>query len=417
MSRTIRQVFKVNGVPTDVVSAVLSDPTGTYGVKRTDTDEVVVADGTEMLRVDTGTYEYQFDDEVGVPYTAFVEFLYGSSTYFFESDFDARADVFIGSRMAVSYLNLKERVGHYLFGVRSDFTFDQLADIEDCIQDGLQRVYAAHDWSFFRPVVDVTTTAPYATGTVSVSAGVVTLTGGSFPSWAADGIFKVNSGYYSVASRDGNTQITLDSNSVTVAAGSDYQLARPEIPMQVEFEAIANDSDLTYYPSDSSFYPPVKQRGDQAIRKFEQSNPEFGRPVFYSVRTDMFDPTVGSRKVLAFYPTPDEEYTMRVPMLLRPVMLDSVNQYPIGGEILSQVILEACLAAAEHNFEEREHIHEKRYLEMIALAIRNDLERSAPTSLGPDAPKGERGKFGVFDYDYRLREQRIGRLTLNGNGL
>lgn len=102
-------------------------------------------------------------------------------------------------------------------------------------------------------------------------------------------------------------------------------------------------------------------------------------------------------------------------MILRPVLLDSTNIYAIGGEVLSQVMLEACLAAAEHNFEEREHVHEKRFMELIGMAIQADQERSSPTSLGPDV--GDRGRFGVTDYAYRLREQRIGTLTFNGDSL
>jgi len=417
MALTIRQVFTVNGIPTDVQSAVLSDPTGAYGIKRNDTEEVVVADGTAMVRVGVGTYEYEYsDDAVGVSYSAYVEFQHGSTSYYVESDFEGRGDVSSESRMAITYGKLKERVGHYLFGIRELFTVDQLLDIDDCIVDGLQRVYATHDWSFFRPVVDVTTTAPYATGTIAVSSGVVTLTGGSFPSWAEDGVLHINGTSYPVATRTSGTVVTISTTSLTVAAGASYQLGRPEIPMPVEFDAVANDSELAYYPDDIACYPSVMQRGDQAIRKLEQESRTFDRPMCYSVRTDRFDPAVGSRKVLAFYPVPDKAYVMRVPMVLRPVMLTTANQQPVGGEVLSQVITEACLASAEHNFEEREHIHEKRFLEMIALAVRNDLERSSPTSLGPDAPR-DRGNVGRFGYDYRTREQRIGRLTLNGSDI
>lgn len=317
----------------------------------------------------------------------------------------------------VSYTTLLERVGHYLFGIRTGFSVDQTSDITDCMNDAMRRVYAAHAWSFLRPVKDVTTTAPYATGTITIAAGVVTLTGGTFPSWAAAGVIKVSDDYYSVASRDSNTQITLDDTSVTVASAASYELARPEIPLEDEFDAVAGDSDLTYYPSPDYWYPPVKWLHDATIRQLEGNNPEFDRPVFYSVRTVEFDPTIGSRKVLALYPTPDEAYTLRVPMILRPLLLDATNLYPIGGEVLSQVILEACLAAAEHNFEEREHVHEKRFQELIGLAIRDDQERSSPTSLGPDAPRGESGRFGMTDYAYRLREQRIGGLTLDGSSL
>jgi hypothetical protein len=75
------------------------------------------------------------------------------------------------------------------------------------------------------------------------------------------------------------------------------------------------------------------------------------------------------------------------------------------------------LAAAEHNFEEREHVHEKRFMELIGLAIRDDQERSSPTSLGPDAPRDENFQFSTEDYACRLREQRIGALTFGGDTL
>lgn len=316
-----------------------------------------------------------------------------------------------------NYAYLQHRVGKYLFGIRSGFSGEQQNEINDCVHDGLNRVYAAHAWSFLRPVADVSTTAPYTTGTITIASGVVTLTGGTFPSWAAAGVLQVNNQYYSVASRDIDTQITLDATSVTVAAASSYQLARPEIPLGAAFEAVANDSDLMYYPSPDYWYPPVRWRHDSTIRQLEGNDPKFDRPVFYSVRAVTFDPTVGSRKVLVLYPTPDQVYTLRVPMVLRPLLVDEVNLYAIGGEMLSQLILEACLAAAEHNFEEREHVHENRYRELIGLAIRDDQDRSSPTSLGPDAPRGESSRYSVVDYAYRLREQRIGQLTLGGDNL
>ena len=315
---------------------------------------------------------------------------------------------------AANYAMLLSRVGHYLFGIRSGYSEDQRNDIHDCVHDGLRRVYAAHDWSFLHPVTDVTTTAPYATGTITIASGVVTLSGGTFPSWAADGVLQVSNRYYSVASRDSTTQITLDTTSVTIATASSYQLARPQIPMDEAFDTVTNDSDLTYYPSPDCWYPPVKWRHDATIRQLEGNNPEFDRPMFYSVRTTRFDPTIGSRKVLALYPAPDQAYTLRVPMLLRPVLVDEVNLYAIGGEMLSQVILEACLASAEHNYEEREAVHEKRFLELIGMAIRDDQDRTSPTSLGPDAPRGEGSRFGMDDYAYRLREQRIGSVSIGG---
>jgi hypothetical protein len=412
-TRIIQKTWLVEGVLTNVTTAKMSDPTGTYGVKRNDTDAVVVVDGTNMTNSDTGVYEYSFEDVQDVSYTAYVEFVYDESTFHFEIDLPARAETGV---MVASYSSLLEIVGKKMFGIRTGFSSDQTDDIEDCIKFGLRTVYSAHDWSFFRPVEDISTTAPYTTGTVTIVAGVVTLVTGTWPTWAATGILKVSNSYYSVASRDSNSQITLDDTSVAAAALSTYSLARPEVPLDDDFEAVANDSDLTYYPDQNDLYPPVRMRHDKAIRTAQQNNPYFDRPVLYSVRTVEFDPTVGSRKRLAFYPTPDAAYVLRVPMILRPTMVDVTNQYPVGGETLSQLITEACLAEAERLLDNREDIHTKRFWEMLPLAIKADQEKSSPTSLGPDCPRGE-GYYSGVDDSYWARSARIGDLTLDGDTL
>lgn len=311
--------------------------------------------------------------------------------------------------MTISYTDLVERVGRFLFGQRTGLSDSETDDINDCIRDGLRRVYAAHDWSFFKPIEDITTTAPYTTGTVEVVDGVVTLTTGTFPSWAAEGTLKVSNDYYSVATRDSDSQITLDDTTVDVDAGTTFELGRPEIPLDASFEAVSGDSDLTYYPDQNELYPPVRMRHDATIRTWQQDDPYFDRPMYYSVRTVEFDPTTGSRKRLAFYPAPDDAYVMRVPMILRPTMIDATNLYPVGGETLAAVIQEACLAAAEHNLDDNEAIHEKQFLELIPLAIRADQEKSSPTTLGPDSPRSEQS--GVSDY--WVRSARIGTVSLD----
>lgn len=413
--RTITSQFDIGGVLTNADSALLSDPTGTFGIKRNDTGATVVADGTALTNPSTGVYQYTFTALDGVAYTAFFEFVYDGDTVWDELDIPASSSA--GS-MTCSYSSLLSRVGHELFGIRSGFTSDQETDILQCINDGLQYVYTAHDWSFFRPIREVTTTAPYATGTVTVAAGVVTLVGGTWPSWAAVGVLKISDDYYDVDTRDSNSQLTLEDTSVTVASASAFELGRPEYDLPSTFEAISGDSDLHYEPGQADFYPPVHQRHDSSIRRLQQNNPYYDRPVCYSVRTVEFDPTVGSRKRLTFYPIPDAAYVLKVPMILRPTMIDSTNIYPVGGETLSQVILEACLASVEMDFYEKtDGRHTKRFYEMLPAAIAADQEKSAPTSLGPDRPRGEGYHFGVYDQDEYARAARLGTLTLDGDSL
>jgi len=81
---SIKLIFRItiDDVLTDVTSAVLSDPTSTYGVKRNDTDAVVAADGTAMTNESVGLYSYTFTaPEPELTYTYWVEWVYNGSTY------------------------------------------------------------------------------------------------------------------------------------------------------------------------------------------------------------------------------------------------------------------------------------------------------------------------------------------------
>jgi hypothetical protein len=306
-----------------------------------------------------------------------------------------------------SYFSLLERVGDYLYGIRSGYTADQTADIEDCIKDGLRDVYAAHRWSFFRPVKTITTTAPYSTGTITIANGVVTLSvDGTFPSWAAVGVLKIDDEYYDVDTLDGDNQITLEDTSVTEADASSYELGRPEYDLDSSVEAI--DWVRFYYEAgQSECYPPIEQRHDGEILHRRQNNPYHDRPLFFGIRTVEFDPTVGSRRRLTLYPTPDAAYVLKARMKLRTTMTDETNLYPVGAESLSQVITEACLAAAERNFDEQESIHTKRFQELLPLAIAADLEMTSPTTLGSDDPREEGD-------DLISRSVRMGDVSIDG---
>lgn len=70
----------------------------------------------------------------------------------------------------------------------------------------------------------------YSTGTVAVSSGVVTLTGGSFPEFGTNAVysrrFYLGSNFYDVASRDpSGLQLTLVDTSVNAPPGTSYKFA------------------------------------------------------------------------------------------------------------------------------------------------------------------------------------------------
>ncbi len=394
-SKIIRFEFRVADVLTNVTSAVLADPASpsTYGVKRDDTDDTVIAANVSMGGpVSTGVYSYTFDDPAGYtgPYTAWIKVVYSGATYHFERNIPATASVSIGG-MTVSYTELKERVGRGVFGIRTGFSDAQLDDINDCIREGLHSVYTAHRWSFFRPLTTITTSAPFTTGTVTVSSGVVTFTD-AIPSWAASGVLTFDDGTYQVASRDSGTQVTLEDTSVDADALTTFSLDRPEYDLPTDFDSFDTPM-LTYEPEKSLGYPPIKIVHESLIRHRRQVNEYTDRPVLAAVRTVEFDSTVGSRRRIVFYPTPDAAYVLTGRMRLRPTMLDDSNPYPVGAEALADVITEACLAAGERHLDDGEGVHSKRFEQILPLAIRVDQDAASPNHLGPDRGGEERAQW------------------------
>lgn len=84
MSLTFTWSIKVNGVLTAADSApTLSDSAAVYGIKRLDTDAVVVAAGTALTNASTGTYSYTIASPVtGVTYRAALKAIVSGKTIY-----------------------------------------------------------------------------------------------------------------------------------------------------------------------------------------------------------------------------------------------------------------------------------------------------------------------------------------------
>ena len=111
-----------------------------------------------------------------------------------------------------------------------------------------------------------------STGTVTVAAGVVTLSGGTFPSWlngnATDGELTVSGTNYTVASYQSSSQITLDDTSLTVASASAYSVQRVKYAAPDDFGGL--DGVFTY-PSSTSGASDVTNVNEAQIRSIRQS--------------------------------------------------------------------------------------------------------------------------------------------------
>lgn len=99
-----------------------------------------------------------------------------------------------------------------------------------------------HSWNYFRSAVTIPLTGDYETGTIEINATTrqVTLTGGTWPTWAPYAVLRVDQVDYEVESRQSDSVITLTANSCptdNVAAGETYTLNRYAYPLPADFEA------------------------------------------------------------------------------------------------------------------------------------------------------------------------------------
>jgi hypothetical protein len=239
-----------------------------------------------------------------------------------------------------------------------------------------------HTWSFLMPVTTLTTSAPYTTGTVAITLGVVTLTAGTFPTWAADGELIVDGVTYTVNTRDSGTQVTLNDLTVTGISGETYQLVRPRITLPDDFGSLL--SAMTWRPGQPQWVGAIVQVDELHVRQRRQFSDVTGPPQCFALCPYTFSPTTGQRWEVVFDPVPDAAYTFDYRYLARPNELSTTNLYPLGGPEHGETILASCLAIAEMRQNNTPGPMMQVFMERLAASIAMDKEVAVPVTLGVD---------------------------------
>ena len=101
-----------------------------------------------------------------------------------------------------------------------------------------------HPWPYYRRPLVINVVAPYSTGTIAFDftggtyERLITLSSGTFPTWAGFGVIRIADVYYPVQQRIDSTRITLDSRrcpSADLAAGTSYSIFRDRYPLPLDF--------------------------------------------------------------------------------------------------------------------------------------------------------------------------------------
>lgn len=186
-------------------------------------------------------------------------------------------------------------------------------DIRTAIHKAYAEVTQIRDWAYYHVHGRIVTQTPYSTGTVTSSGSTVTLTGGTWPSWAATGAYlKVGEEICRVASRTSNSVIVLDSVLGLKAniTAQPYTLYKTVYALPSDFRNLDEPSDEYNWWSGIYITP------DEAM-KLERVSNSSGEPYHWTIIKDP-DSAGWAIKVLG-YPTQAETIDFTYRRTARPI--------------------------------------------------------------------------------------------------
>lgn len=162
-----------------------------------------------------------------------------------------------------------------------------------------------YNWSYYYKRGRVSTVAAYSAGTIAYdhTGGTyerqVTLTSGTWPSWAARGIVQVDNVNYDVYERKSDTVITLSESNpgADLAASTKYTLSRDAYPLPFDFQS----ADQLRNVNKNWTWPSYVSPGEwlEAHKTLEASNDP-------RIHTVMADPDYYGTMSVFFYPPPSD---------------------------------------------------------------------------------------------------------------
>lgn len=287
---------------------------------------------------------------------------------------------------ALSYADLQRHIATLKGWDRdpANWPLDRVNDAHEAIVSGINKFYESHQWSFLRVRGTIETTAPYTTGTVEItpdaSGSIVTLTTGSWPTWAADGELQVDGGRYLVKSRTDASEIILENTNVTVAAGETYSLVRFRYPLPADYASLMGP--MTYDSTSDNLRVPLRSTHESSIRRMLMNRDTASvteNPTLYAIYPNTHDLTAAQGFTLEVFPPPQYSLVLRFMYRSWPAEVDSLtNIYPVGGETHVHAMVCAVLSEAEVMLKTRTFDWAEKWERALPKAIKNDQEMATP---------------------------------------
>lgn len=208
---------------------------------------------------------------------------------------------------------------------------EELRKIKRAIFEALRDLARQHRWTYYTRFKPIVLNAAYSTGTIQYtnSTLTVTLTGGTFPTWAALGSIVIANVTYKVASRTDGTHLVLSSSGgnpgADVAAGTAYRLYQDSYVLPANMLAIESVMSQTRKYTISPLHP-------RQWALHERSFITPGSTAFYCI---MGDPNYQGRSAMRIGPPSSASDSLDVLMHTAPItpLIDDHSSSSPGGTV------------------------------------------------------------------------------------
>jgi len=309
------------------------------------------------------------------------------------------------STLSVTLTTLRSAVCRYLgLGTYADLDADGILAVDMAIDSGMRQFYSPpaviqneppHEWSFLKPVTTLTAILPYETGTVQVSSNTVTLSGGTWPTWAyTNGLLYIDGVFYPITERvDTRYLIATGPN---VAAGTTFSLEHNgNYALPGDFGGI--EGKITY--DIEQYNKEIELVGEGRIRAIRQGSKLTGAPTHAAIRPMNTTGATGQQFEMMLWPTPDEAYVLTYRRVCIPDRLvGTTNEYPMGTAQHGETLLASCLAAAELQEDEKAGPRRAYFMDRLMASIQIDKRSRGDIHFGYN---GDRETSGGCRVDNR----------------
>lgn len=204
----------------------------------------------------------------------------------------------------ITAMDLQERLILMLGGKADD---DSVTKIRTAIRQALRTVSAEHQWPYYHDYMHITTNELYDTGEISyvASTRTVTLTSGTFPTWAASGVIIIDEKHVRVETRTSGTVLIVRTDDAPVDDYTgDYSMYQYQFTLDTDYN-IYKFGKIQVDQSNWVEYVPASLFETEVRRQWLTSG---GRPRWFTISRDIANT---GQNLLSLWPYPTTELRCR----------------------------------------------------------------------------------------------------------